>query len=201
MLPSFRNDDFAMSRAAWVISVLLAATSSAPVTAQRVPSPRFAVVQSPGLAPTRVRVRVAGDERGFRDTGATVAAGALLMGGAGLLAGGGLGYLALGGSNLSCGDDTCGLLGALFGAALGESVGVGLGGYLGGRRHGSFARDILAPVAVGAAAFAPMIQGKIPWIAVPIAQVVSVVIVDRQAAAGAARESRSTIAAPRRLSP
>jgi hypothetical protein len=115
--------------------------------------------------------------------------GALIVGG---LIGGAAGFFTgaytggtLGGGNRVCGDDPCGLEGALWGAAAGVTVGLPLGVHVANHRRGSLGEELIASMAaagVGLAAASATNSG-VPLLVVPVAQLsLSIAIEQRESA-------------------
>jgi hypothetical protein len=117
------------------------------------------------------------------DAGGMVVAG-VTAGAVGLFAGAYAGG-ALGGGNRICGDDPCGLEGALWGAVLGESVVLPLGVHLAGGRRGNYGTELVTSVviATGGVLLAYASGSGIPLLAVPIAQLASGIAIEARARA------------------
>lgn len=106
------------------------------------------------------------------------------------LAGGTMGFFsglfiggAIGGGNRICGDDACGLEEAAYGAVIGETVGLPLAVHLANHSRGSLGLSLLASAgisAVGLLAIDASNDGA-PLIAVPIAQLISSILIERRA--------------------
>ena len=87
-----------------------------------------------------------------------------------------------------CGHDECGFTGLILGGALGEAVGLGTGVHLGGDNKGSMAGAIGTSMMVGFGGL--LLASKTDGLllpAVPVIQLVTAIMVDRQAAAKKSR--------------
>jgi hypothetical protein len=157
-----------------VLTLLGLFALAAPLAAQR-PSVRWARWEAPALGSARGSAS--------RPHGATtvgmIAAG---VGGGtvGFFAGGFIGY-ELGGGSLVCGDDACGLEEAAYGAIAGESVLLPLGVHVANRRQGNYGLSLLASAAIGGLGILAVNASHdgIPLIVVPVAQLVSSVLIER----------------------
>jgi hypothetical protein len=125
---------------------------------------------------------------GRRDTAARAPApvGGMIVGG---LAGGTIGFFAggyagfaLDGGNRVCGDDPCGVEGALWGVVLGESVVLPLGVHIANGRRGNYGTELLTSVgiAVGGVMLAAASDSGIPLLLVPIAQIASGIAIEKR---------------------
>lgn len=123
----------------------------------------------------------AGVTRSERDRStARLVAGGLLGGGLGLGAGALLGGL-VGGGDRICGDDPCGLDEAIFGAIGGEVLLLPLGVHLANGRRGKYLPSLVVSAAiagVGIALSGNGDHGEV-MVAVPIAQLVSSILIER----------------------
>jgi hypothetical protein len=106
--------------------------------------------------------------------------GGIIGGAAGLYGGALAGYHLSGGDRL-CGDDSCGLYAGILGAAVGEMALLPLGVHLANRRRGDYGLDLLASIAlgVGGSALASTSDSSVLLIAVPVVQLISVVLIER----------------------
>ena len=106
--------------------------------------------------------------------------GGILGGAAGLLGGGLAGYY-LGGGGRICGDDSCGLYAGLLGAAAGEMALLPLGVHLASHSHGNYGYSLLASVAIGVVGTSAAAKNDSGLVlhAVPIAQIVSAILIER----------------------
>ncbi len=151
---------------------LLAAT--APLAAQQ-----RATAWERWNAPILFPDRIAAPTSRHGSTVAMVAAG-LGGGTVGFFAGGFVGY-ELGGGNLICGDDACGLEEAAYGAIAGESILLPLGVHLANHRRGNYGLSLLASAALGGFGILAVNASNdgSPLIVVPIAQLVTSVLIER----------------------
>jgi hypothetical protein len=101
----------------------------------------------------------------------------------GFFAGGFVGY-ELGGGDLLCGDDDCGLEEAAYGAIAGESILLPLGVHLANHRRGNYGLSLLASAALGGIGILAVNASNdgTPIIVVPIAQLVTSILIERATA-------------------
>lgn len=156
--------------------LLFLSVTAAPLTAQARAS-GWQSWRAPSLAPA-VRPAVQ------REAGTV---GLVLAG----LTGGTLGFFgglylgsAIGGGNRICGDDACGLEEAAYGAVIGESVLLPLGIHLANHSRGNYGLSLLASAGIAAVGIAAIsaTDDASPLIAVPIAQIVSSILIERATA-------------------
>jgi hypothetical protein len=98
--------------------------------------------------------------------------------------GGGLIGWGVGGGNSICRDDACGLEGAAYGAVIGESLLLPLAVHLADHRHGSYWLSLIASAGIGAVGILAInaTNDASPLIAVPIAQIISSILIERATA-------------------
>ncbi len=156
--------------------LLLLSSTAAPLAAQARANP-WQSWHAPSLTPaTRPAVqREAG-------TGGLVLAG---------LTGGTLGFFgglflgsAIGGGNRICGDDACGLEEAAYGALIGESTLLPLAIHLANHNRGNYGLSLLASAGIAVVGIAAVsgADDASPLLAVPVAQIVSSILIERATA-------------------
>lgn len=141
------------------------------------PFPRWV---SPRLVPSATRQ----DGPAARSSSTIGMLGGGLLGGAVGFAVGALAGSAVGGGNAICGDDACGLEEAAWGAAIGESVLLPLGIHLVNRRRGNYGLSLLASAGIAGVGILAVDATNDGWplIPVPVAQLVSSILIERATA-------------------
>lgn len=167
------------------VAVLVAAAvaTGAPLEAQRLEDARVAA-SAPAVAPPPPRPRSVHDLKpGDLPSTPKQVIGGVLGGAIGMVAGGFAGAgLELAATD-GCQGDLCGFLGFILGAAIGEAAGLGAGVYLGGGRRGTMGA-VTASLAVGTLGLlGAAVSGGVLLPVVPFAQLVTAIVVDREAAA------------------
>lgn len=81
-----------------------------------------------------------------------------------------------------CGDDPCGFEEAVWGAAAGVSIAIPLGVHLANRGRGSYGLELATSLGIAATgmALAFTVNNGIPVIAIPVAQLVASVVIERR---------------------
>jgi hypothetical protein len=156
-----------------LLSTPVAAVAQSHPTAWHRWEPSFATVDPQVARPQAIADSAPGDSP-------LLFLGGILGGGAGLFGGALAGYHLSGGGRI-CGDDSCGLYGGVLGAAVGEMALLPLGVHLANGRRGNYGLELLASVAigVGGSALASDHDSNVWLIAVPVAQLISVVMIER----------------------
>jgi hypothetical protein len=130
-------------------------------------------------------------ESGRHVSDATLALGGIVGGGAGIIGGGLLGYGLETGAGCE-GDEWCGFAGTVFGAMIGEVVMLPLGVHLANRSRGSYLPGLgmSLVVALAGLTLAGATGGAAPLMvpAIPIAQLLTSIAVERRSAARKLRE-------------
>jgi hypothetical protein len=89
------------------------------------------------------------------------------------------------------GDEYCGVLGILVGGAAGEVLGIPLGTHVMNGRRGRYAEGVAATIVVGLAGLGLATQlpepGPVMSVAIPAAQLIAAVAVERRSGAGKPR--------------
>jgi len=156
-----------------LLVLILSSLGGAGLSAQQFPA-RWRSWEAPRLvrSPTPTRGSTVG-----------MAGGGLLGGAVGFVAGALVGG-AIGGGNALCGDDACGLEEAAYGAAIGESVLLPLGVHLADRRRGNYGLSLLASAAIAGVGILAVDATNDGWplIPVPVAQLVSSILIERATA-------------------
>jgi hypothetical protein len=182
----------------FLAAALLALAAASPAGAQRAAPPLSALrVDAPGRAPVPYALAPAPYAPALQESGryvsdATLALGGIVGGGAGLIGGGLLGYGLETGVAGCEGDEWCGFAGTVFGAMIGEAVMLPLGVHLANRSRGSYAPGLGMSLVVGLAGLtlAGATGGAAPLMvpAIPIAQLLTSIAVERRTAARKLRE-------------
>lgn len=160
---------------ALLLPLVLVSAAGLAAQARSRPLPRWAPAAGPSEGSTP---RAPARERGAPVVGLVV--GGLLGGAAGFGAGALVGY-ALGGGDLLCGDDPCGLEEAAYGAIVGQSVALPLGVHVANGGRGNYGLSLLASAAIGAAGVLVInaTNDGTPFLVVPVAQLVSSILIER----------------------
>ncbi len=172
-------------------AALLALAAVSPAGAQRIAPPLSALrADAPAPAPAPYAPVLQDGGRFVSD--ATLALGGVAGGAVGFFGGGLIGYTAETGLTGCAGDEWCGFGGILLGAAVGEVVMLPMGVHLANRSRGSYAPSLGTSVAVGLAGLAVASQaGEAAGVvvaAVPVAQLLAAIAVERGTAARKLRE-------------
>jgi hypothetical protein len=149
------------------------------------PRPATAQRLAPGYlgAPVPMELRAAPQSRDTADAhfdDGSMAFGGLTAGFVGVFVGGYTGS-ALGGGNRVCGDDPCGLEGAIWGAALGMSAAIPLGVHLVNHRRGNYATELGASLAIGVVGLGLVYGGNsgVPLLFIPLGQLATSIAIER----------------------
>jgi len=180
-------------------AALLALAAVAPAGAQRAEPPLSALrVDAPGPAPipylpARAPYDPALQESVRHVSNATLSVGGIAGGALGFFGGGLLGYWVETGLAGCEGEEWCGFAGVLFGSVIGEMVALPLGVHLANRSRGSYAPGLATSLAVGLggialAAATGGIAGPLVVPAIPVAQILAAISVERRTAARKLRE-------------
>jgi hypothetical protein len=183
----------------FLAAALLALAAASPARAQRAAPPLSALrVDAPGRAPVPYALAPAPYAPALQESGrhvsdATLALGGIVGGGAGIIGGALLGYgLETGVAGCGRNDEWCGFIGTAFGAMIGEAVMLPLGVHLANRARGSYAPGLGMSLVVGLAGLtlAGATGGATPLMvpAIPIAQLLTSIAVERRTAARKLRE-------------
>ncbi|HEV2733337.1 MAG TPA: hypothetical protein VGV85_00815 [Longimicrobiaceae bacterium] len=178
-------------------AALLALAAVAPAGAQHAAPPLSALrVDAPGPAPIPYLPAPAPYAPALQENRRHVSDATLSLGG---IAGGALGFF--GGGLLGYGVETglagcegewCGFAGTIFGAAIGEVVMLPLGVHLANRSRGSYAPSLGMSLAVGLGGLvlASAAGASVPLVvpAIPAAQILAAIAVERRTAARKQRE-------------
>ena len=160
------------------------AATVAVIALRGVPPQAAAQRLSPGYlggsrsAPSNV-ARSTPDRESPRFNDGAMVVGGLAAGVVGFYVGGYTGA-ALGGGNRVCGDDPCGLVGAVWGAAAGVSTFIPLGVHLANHRRGSYGAELAASLLVGAVGVGLAFQANdaVPLLFVPVGQLVTSILIE-----------------------
>lgn len=174
-------------------AALLALAAAAPAGAQRAAPPLSALrVDAPGAVPIVYVPAPALQEGGRHVSDATLSLGGVAGGALGFLGGGLLGYgveTELAGCE---GDEWCGFVGTLFGALIGEMVMLPLGVHVANRSRGSYAPSLGMSLGVGVGGLLLAgVAGEAATLlvpAIPAAQILAAIAVERRTAARKQRE-------------
>lgn len=178
-------------------AALLALAAVAPAGAQRAAAPLSALrVYAPGAAPipylpTPAAYAPALQESERHVSNATLSLGGIAGGALGFFGGGVLGYNVETGL-AGCEGEWCGFAGILFGAAIGEVVMLPLGVHLANYSRGSYAPSLGMSLGVGLGGLLlASVAGEAATLlvpAIPAAQILAAIAVERRTAARKMRE-------------
>lgn len=168
-------------------AALLSLAAPSPARAQRAAPPLAALRADPPAAPA-ARLAPALQEQERPPSQAALALGGIAGGALGTLAGAAAGF-ALETSLTRChGSDFCGVGGIVLGGAAGEVLGIPFGVHMMNGRRGRYAEGVAATLVVGLAGIGIASQmpegGPVMGGAIPAAQLIAAVAVERRSGAG-----------------
>jgi hypothetical protein len=161
-----------------LLPALLLGLLAAPAAAQGDASRPFARWAAPSLAVNETAVVAASPAP--RD-GLTLALGGVAGGVAGFFAGGYAGVAIAEATDDCYSDDWCGIGAAFTGAAIGSAAAIPLGVHLANRSRGNYGRSVAVSAGIGAVGILAAIaaeSGEV-LVAIPVAQIVSSVLIER----------------------
>jgi hypothetical protein len=169
-------------------AALLSLAALSPARAQRAAPPLAALRADPPAAAPAAPPVPALQEQGRPPSQATLALGGIAGGALGTLAGAAAGF-ALETSLTQChGGEFCGVLGILVGGAAGEVLGIPLGTHVMNGRRGRYGEGVVVTLLVGLAGLGLATQmpeaGPVMGVAIPAAQLIAAVAVERRSGAG-----------------
>lgn len=175
----------------FLAAVLLALAAASPAAAQRIAPPLSALRMDAPVA-ALVSHAPALQESGPYASDAALALGGIAGGALGFFGGGLAGYTFETGLTGCAGDEWCGFGGIVLGAVLGEMVMLPMGVHMANRSRGSYAPSLAMSLAVGLAGLVLASEaGEAAGVlvaAVPAAQLLAAIAVERGTAARKLRE-------------